>query len=97
MLPGELSGDRVGEFLASLIFFPAVGALAVLLLHAIVLDWTENARVARWTAVLLGAATMHWELTVNNSEESQVAVCVLAVVWAGQRAWSLPGLRWPIA
>ncbi len=93
-LPLATSADMGGQFLASVIFFPVCGALAAVLLYGIVLDATGRAKLARWIALIFAVATMHWQHTINTYEESQVAVCVLAALWAFQRAWRGGGWRY---
>lgn len=95
-LPVRGTADMIGQFLASTIFFPICGAAAVLLVAAIAFEVTKDRWLARWTAVIFGAATMHWHHTVSTSEESQVAVCVLVSLWAIQRAWKHGGWRYPL-
>ncbi len=95
-LPVSGTADMIGQFLASTIFFPICGAAAVLLVSAIAFEATNDRWLGRWTAVIFGAATMHWHHTVSTSEESQVAVCVLLSLWGVQRAWKRGGWRYPL-
>jgi hypothetical protein len=95
-LPDGASADMLGQFAASLAFFPACGAFAVMLLYSIVWDLTHDRAAARWVAVIHGLGTMHWQHTVSTGDESQVAVSVLASLWAMQRAWSHDGPRYPM-
>jgi hypothetical protein len=92
LMPSRVTADQVGQLLASVIFFPACGALAIVVAYAIVVDLTARRDIARWIAVVYGLATMHWHHTVNTYEESQVAVCLLTTLWALQRA--SPGGGW---
>ena len=55
-LPGAGSADMLGQFLASLLFFPLCGAAAVVLVYAIVRDAGGDARAARLTALIMAVA-----------------------------------------
>ncbi|MEP0845544.1 MAG: hypothetical protein HRF50_01840 [Phycisphaerae bacterium] len=89
-LPLPLPGDAqmYGQFLACMLLFPALGALSAALVYCIALDAGASRRAARWAAICLGLATMHWQHSVNSVDESQAAVCILLALWATQRAWS---------
>jgi hypothetical protein len=86
-LPVKTSSSVLGQMTASLVLLPLCGAAAVVLLYRVVQEATGDRRSARWAAVLYGAGTMHWHHTVNTYEESQIAVCLLAGLWAVQRFW----------
>jgi len=87
--------DQLGQFLVSLLFFPACGALVVVLVYLIVFDATGARYVARWISIILGLATMHWHHTVNTYEESQIALFILVGLWAIQRGWKSDEWRYP--
>lgn len=86
-LPIAGSADMFGQFLASLLMFPAFGAACAVLVYRIVRDAGGTAAGARATALLTALGTMHWQHTINTMEESQVALCLLLSVWAMQRVW----------
>lgn len=96
LLPEQGADRMLGQLLASLLFFPLCGALAVVLVSAVVADMTDDRAAARWSAMIFGAATMHWHHTVNTYEESQIAVCLLVSLWAVQRAWRRNGWGYPL-
>lgn len=77
---GPEISDLVGQFLASVIFFPLVGALGVWVFYrlAILLGYSE--RAAFWGAAVLGFATMHFHYSVATHEQSQVALLLLVAV-----------------
>jgi hypothetical protein len=91
-LPGGGSAKLYGQFLASVLLFPAFGAVTVLLVYAIATEVGGDRRAARWVAVLTGVATMHWHSSVNTYEETQVAAGLLAGTWALLRYRRRPGL-----
>ncbi|MCJ7545083.1 MAG: glycosyltransferase family 39 protein, partial [Phycisphaerae bacterium] len=93
-LPLATSPDLVGQFIAALVLFPLFGAGAVVMLYGIVWGATGDRRAARWLAVILAVATMHWQYSVNTYEESQIAFFLLAAVWAIQRLWSTDRVRY---
>ena len=74
-LPFTVSADMAGQFLASLLLFPFCGALAAILLYAIVFETTKESSCARYLTLIFATGTMHWHHTINTYEESQVAVC----------------------
>jgi hypothetical protein len=86
----------LGPFLASILFFPLCGALAVAVLHALVRDCSRDARAASLVAILFGSATMHWHHSVNTYEASQVSLLLLTCLWAGRRAWHGSGWGAPL-
>ncbi len=84
-LPG--TATMYGQFLASVMLFPAVGAAGLVALYAIAIDAAQSQRAARRIVLLAGLATMHWHHTISGADESQVALGLLVGVWAAQRAW----------
>jgi hypothetical protein len=85
-LPFDGSPRMFGQFLAGVVFFPACGALSLVLVYSIALGASGDRRIARWIAIVVGLATMHWHHSVSTGDETQVAVCVLTCLWALQRA-----------
>jgi hypothetical protein len=86
-LPFTVSGDIIGQFLASLFFFPLCGALAAILLYAIVFETTKDSFCARYLTLIFVTGTMFWHHTINTYEESQVAVCLLLSIFSIIRFW----------
>jgi len=71
------TADLVGQFLASVLLFPALGALGVYLLYRLALCLELGQRPAVLTALVAGLGTMHWHYSVNGQEQTQVAALVL--------------------
>lgn len=88
--------DVYGQFLASLLLFPACGAWCLVLVYGIARDVTEDVWTARWTALSVGLASMHWQHTVNTGEESLAALCMLGVLKAALQAGRRPAWRYPL-
>jgi hypothetical protein len=82
MLVGADVADLVAQFLASVIIFPAAGAVCVWVFYHLVLALDYNKRVAIGTAAVLGGCTMYLHYSVNTQEQSQIALLlVLAVLF----------------
>lgn len=95
-LPIPGTPEMFGQFAASLVLFPACGAFALTVLWAIVLDASGDRRMARWIVILVGLGTMHWHHSVSTGDETQVAICSLAALWALQRGWKGDAWRYPL-
>ena len=97
-LPLSIPGtpEMFGQFAAALLLFPACGAFALTILYAIVLDTSGERRIARWITILVGLGTMHWHHSVSTGDETQVAICLLAGLWALQRGWKSDAWRYPL-
>jgi hypothetical protein len=95
-LPIHASGQLYGQFLASLLLFPAFGAVAVMMVYLIASEVSDDRRAAIGAAVILGLCTMHWHNSVNSYEESQTGVCALVTLWAVLRSWKRGGWRYPL-
>lgn len=77
------TADLAAQFLTSIILFPAIGAMLILLFSRLVLSLGCSRTVALAMAVLLGAATMIFHYSVNGQEQTQIAVLlVLALILA---------------
>ena len=74
------TADLAGQFVASVVLFPAVGALGVYLLYRLVLALGLRQRTAVLTALAGGLGTMHWHYSVNTQEQTQVAALLLLAV-----------------
>jgi len=77
---GPEISDLVGQFLASVVFFPIVGALGVWVFYRLVLLLGYSERAAFWGAAVLGFATMHFHYSVVTHEQSQAALLLLVAV-----------------
>lgn len=84
----HLDADMLGQFLASLILFPLIGAACVWMLYRVAMDAGAGTRASLWLAGLYALGTSHWHNSVNTYEESQIALCLLVAVWAMQRYWN---------
>ncbi len=76
-LASPATADLGGQFLASLIFFPAVGAGLVWLFYRLILLLGCGRKGAVITSIVLGAATMIWHHSVNGQEQTQIAALIL--------------------
>jgi len=77
---GPEVSDLVGQFLASVVFFPIVGALGVWVFYRLTLLLGYRERAAFWGAAVLGFATMHFHYSVVTHEQSQAALLLLVAV-----------------
>jgi len=96
LLPHVGTPDMLGQFLASLLLFPACGALALVLVYSLALEASGDRPIARWIAIATGLATMHWHHSVSTGDEMQTAICILTCFWAFQRAWNSDHWRFPL-
>lgn len=92
-LPIGGSADMLGQFLATQVFFPCWGAIGLVLLYLNAEALGATRSLARILAITLGAATMHWQHTINTNDESQVAACLLLCLLCLQRGWRT-GAAW---
>jgi len=75
---GADRGDLAGQFLASVVLFPAIGAAAVLLVYRLGRSIGASRRACISTAMVFGIGTMHWHYSVNGQEQSQVELLLVA-------------------
>ncbi len=74
--------DLMAQFLASVIMFPAIGAMGVWIFYRLVLALGYNKRTAVKTAAVLGGCTTYLHYSVNTQEQTQIALLmVLAVLF----------------
>lgn len=78
---GANLSDLVAQFLSSVLLFPAVGALTVLLFFRVLLLLGYPTKSAILTSAVFGFATMHFHYTVFTHEQSQVALLLLFELW----------------
>ncbi len=95
-LPIHGTPDMFGQFFASILLFPACGAFCLVLTYSITWEASQDRRIARWIAIAMGLATMHWHHSVSTGDETQVAICVLASLWALQRGWKNDAWQYPL-
>ncbi len=74
------TADLAGQFLASVILFPAIGALLIGLFANLILSLGCTRTVSLIMAVLLGAATMIFHYSVNGQEQTQIAALLLVAL-----------------
>jgi len=79
-LVGPAASDLAGQFIASVFFFPLVGALGVWVFYYLVLSLGYSERAAFWGALVLGFATMHFHYSVTTHEQSQAVLLLLVAV-----------------
>jgi len=72
--------DLLAQFLASVILFPAIGAVAVWVFYRLVLSLGYKEKTSLLTASVLGFATMHFHYSVNTQEQSQVALLLVMAI-----------------
>ena len=69
--------DLAGQFLASVILFPAIGAMLVWLFYRLVIELGYSKSVSVLTASVLAFATMNFHYSVITYEQTQVGVLLL--------------------
>ena len=69
--------DLTGQFLASVILFPAIGATLVWLFYRLVIELGYSKSVSVLTASVLAFATMNFHYSVITYEQTQVGVLLL--------------------
>ena len=72
------TADLIGQFLATMFFFPLAGAGVVWILYLVVIQAGYHRRTAIFTAMVLAIATMHFHYSVSTQEQTQVAFFLLA-------------------
>jgi hypothetical protein len=77
---GPQVSDLVGQFLASTILFPAIGAMVVLLFYRLVLLLGYTIKASIFSSAVLAFATMNFHYSVVTHEQSQVALFLLAAI-----------------
>jgi len=87
-LPLPLPGtpEMLGQFLASVLLFPALGAGCLVVIYRIAMTVTAEERAARFVSFAVGLGSMHWHHSVSTGDETQVALCILLCVLAVQFA-----------
>ncbi len=73
--------DLAGQFLASVILFPAIGAMLVWLFYRLVIELGYSKSVSILTASVLGFATMNFHYSVNTQEQTQVALLLVLAIF----------------
>jgi len=73
--------DLTGQFLASVILFPAIGAMLVWLFYRLVIELGYSKSVSILTASVLGFATMNFHYSVNTQEQTQVALLLVLAIF----------------
>ena len=71
------TADLFAQFLASVLFFPFVGALVVWLMYRLLILLGYSERVSILTAAVFAFATMHFHYSVVTYEQTQVAALLL--------------------
>jgi len=79
---GPKTADLAAQFLASIVLFPAIGAVLVWLFYRLVLALGYRAKTAIFSSAVLAFGTMNLHYSVNTQEQSQVALLlVLALLF----------------
>ena len=73
--------DLAGQFLVSVILFPAIGAMLVWLFYRLVIELGYSKSVSILTASVLGFATMNFHYSVNTQEQTQVALLLVLAIF----------------
>ncbi|MBW8040380.1 MAG: hypothetical protein FVQ85_10305 [Planctomycetes bacterium] len=74
------TADLMAQFLASMIFFAAIGATLVWLFYRLVLSLGYSEKAAIFTSCVLGFATMNFHYSVSTQEQTQVALLLVLAV-----------------
>jgi hypothetical protein len=74
------TADLMAQFLASIIFFPAIGATLVWLFYRLVVSLGYSKKSAIFTSCVLGFATMNFHYSVSTQEQPQVALLLVLAV-----------------
>ncbi len=74
---GPKTADLFAQFLASLLFFPFVGALVVWLVYRLLILLNYSESVSIFVAAIFAFATMHFHYSVITYEQTQVAALLL--------------------
>jgi hypothetical protein len=72
--------DLAAQFLASVIFFPAIGATLVWLFYRLVLSLGYKKKAAVTSCAVLAFATMNLHYSVSTQEQTQVALLLVLAV-----------------
>jgi hypothetical protein len=73
--------DLTGQFLASVILFPAIGAALVWLLYRLVLLLGYDRKTAILLSAVFAFATMNFHYSVNAQEQTQVGLLLVLAIW----------------
>lgn len=74
------NSDLAAQFLASLIFFPAIGAALVWIFYRLVLSLGYKKKAAVFSCAVLAFATMNFHYSVSTQEQTQVALLLVLAV-----------------
>jgi hypothetical protein len=71
------TADLSAQFMASVIFFPAIGATLVWLFYRLVLSLGYKKKSALFSSAVLAFATMNFHYSVSTQEQTQVALLLV--------------------
>jgi hypothetical protein len=74
------TADLAAQFLASVIFFPAIGATLVWLFYRLALSLGYKQKTALFSSAVLAFATMNFHYSVSTQEQTQVALALVSAV-----------------
>jgi hypothetical protein len=74
------TSDLTAQFLASIILFPAIGAVLVWLFYRLVLSLGYKKKVAVFSSAVLAFATMNFHYSVSTQEQTHVALLLVLAV-----------------
>jgi len=72
--------DLTGQFLASVILFPAIGAIVVYVFYRLIIALGYSQSSAILAGSLLAFGTMHFHYSVNTQEQTQVVLLMVLAI-----------------
>jgi len=74
------TSDLIAQFLASIILFPAIGAVLVWLFYRLVLSLGYQKETAVFSSAILAFSTMNFHYSVSTQEQTHVALLLVLAV-----------------
>lgn len=75
------TANLCGQFLVSLVLFPAIGAAAVLVFYRLVMLLGYSKRCAILSSVIFGFCTMHFHYSENTHEATQLELLLILAIY----------------